>query len=131
MPVPEGDLAAIRPSEGRVYLRALEGAADLGERRAAVDLGANGVVVRPGERTLHLLELQQASAELARDPPGGPQRRLASSLSPDRPPAHGDLELGGDDPACRRHLHIPRALREPTGVRPGGMAIAAAGCKAP
>lgn len=57
MPVPESDLAAIRPSEGRVYLRALEGAADLGERRAAVDLGADGVVVRPGERTLHLLEL--------------------------------------------------------------------------
>ena len=56
MPVPESDLAAIRPGERRVHLRPLEGAADLGESGAAVDLGADGLASRPGERTLQLVE---------------------------------------------------------------------------
>ena len=56
MPVPKSDLAAVRPGERRVHLRALEGAADLGDSGAPVDLGADGLTAGPGERTLHLLE---------------------------------------------------------------------------
>ena len=56
MPVPESDLAAVRPGERHVHLRALEGAADLGDGRAAVDLGADGLAARTVKRTLHLVE---------------------------------------------------------------------------
>ena len=56
MPVPKSDLAAVRPGERRVHLRALEGAAYLGDSGAPVDLGADGLTARPGERMLHLLE---------------------------------------------------------------------------
>ena len=56
MPVPEIDLAAVGSGERRVDLRALERAADLGERGAALDLGADGLAPGPGERMLHLVE---------------------------------------------------------------------------
>lgn len=57
MPVPQSDLATVCPGERRVNLRAVEGAADLGDGGPTVDLGADGLAARPGERTLHLLEL--------------------------------------------------------------------------
>ena len=72
MPVPKSDLAAIRPSKRHVDLRALEGAADLGERGAAVDLGAHSLAARPGERTLHLLELPAGLRRAREGSAGGP-----------------------------------------------------------
>ena len=72
MPVPQSDLAAVRPGEGRVHLRALERAADLGNGGAAVDLGADGLAARPRERTLHLLEPPAGLGRAREGTAGGP-----------------------------------------------------------
>ena len=72
MPVPESDLATVRPGERRVHLCALEGAADLGDSGPPVDLGADGLAARSGERTLHLLELPAGLGRAREGSAGGP-----------------------------------------------------------
>lgn len=72
MPVPEGDLAAVRSGERHVDLRALEGAADLGDGGPTVDLGADGLAARPRERTLHLLKLPAGLGRAREGSAGGP-----------------------------------------------------------
>lgn len=56
MLVPQRDLAAVAARERRVDLGAVEGAADLGDGRAAVDLRTGDLPTRPDEGTLHAHE---------------------------------------------------------------------------
>ena len=72
MPVPESDLAAVRSGERHVDLRALEGAADLGDGRTPVDLGADGLAARPIKRTLHLVEPSTGLLRAREGSAGGP-----------------------------------------------------------
>ncbi len=71
MPVPQRDLATVAARERRVHHRAVEGAADLGDGGAAVDLGAGDLPAGPEERPLHLLEPVAGLLGIGQGTPGG------------------------------------------------------------